>query len=422
MKRTIIWIAVAVVLLAAAYTVFQRVSRRAIRETASEAVPVLLAHPSRGAVERGISYSGTLEPREIVTLTPKTSGRIERISVKEGDTVKRGQVLVLMEGDVARLQLDQASSALQAAQAQYDKARKGARSGELDNARALLDQAEKDFGTAGENYDRSRRLFDEGTISKAGYEEADKKFSTARTQVDNARRSVRMMEEGATSEELALAAANVRAAKAQADLAQLQLDNTRITSPASGRVAKVFIDSGNMAGVSTPLLAIMADDSMIVKIAVPETHYGEFRRNEKKIPARVRLTALPSLGEIPGSISSIAAVIDPASRTFTVEVELSNPEGNLRAGMYANVWFTLEAASNALLVPAAALVTRGEKMGVFAVRSSSRPAAAFTPITIGVANEESVQVLSGLSESDAVVVEGNAFLEDGQAVAPREAP
>jgi HlyD family secretion protein len=413
MRRRILVIVVALVLAGlVGWSVWSRFGRQ---EAAAEpvAAPVAVQHPSRGAISRTLRYSGTLEPRAMVTVLSKVPGRIERILVSEGDTVRKGQLLVLMEDDVARLQAEQAAAALEAAQAQLEKAERGVRPEELANAQATLAAAEKDLADAETAFQRAERLYADGAITKTAREEAQAKLRAARTGVENARRSVQMMEQGAGSEEQRMAEAQLASARAQRDLAKLNLDNTRITAPIGGQVAKVPIDEGNLAGAATPLAVIVNEAVMVVKAAVPERHYGEFLAAGEAIDAAVVFAALPDRGALSGRLISISPTIDPASRTFTAEVEVNDPRGDLRSGMYASVTFRVARADDALLVPVAAICSRSGGRGVFVVDGG---VARFRVLETGIESGGSVQVTGGLTGSELVVVDGNAFLEDGQRV------
>jgi HlyD family secretion protein len=417
MKRRLITIAALAVLAALiGWSVWSRFGRR---EAAAEpvATPVAVRTPVRGPISRTLRYSGTLEPHAMVTVLSKVPGRIERILVSEGAPVRKGQLLVLMEDDVARLQAAQAAAALEAAQAQLEKAQRGVRPEELANAQATLAAAEKDLADADTAFQRAERLYADGAITKAAREDAQAKLRAARTGVENARRSVQMMEQGAGSEEQRMAEAALASAQAQSDLAKLNLDNTRVAAPIGGQVAKIPIDEGNLAGAATPLAVIVNETTMVVKAAVPERHYGEFLAAGERIEAEVVFAALADRGALPGRLISISPTIDPASRTFTAEVEVTDPRGDLRSGMYANVTFRVEHADDAMLVPAAALCSRSGVRGVFVVDGD---VARFHALKTGIEDGGMVQVLQGLAESDRVVVDGNTFLDDGQRVSVGE--
>ena len=417
MRRRLITITVLLALAGlVGWSVWSRFGRR---EAAAEpvAVPVAVQNPSRGTIDRTLRYAGTLEPRALVTVLSKVPGRVERILVAEGDPVRKGQLLALMEDDVAGLQAAQAAAAFEAAQAQLEKAERGVRPEELANAQATLADAEKDLADADTAVQRAERLYADGAITKAAREEAQAKLRAARTGVENARRSVQMMEQGAGSEEQRMAEAQLASARAQRDLAKLNLENTRVTAPIGGQVAKVFIDEGNLAGAATPLLVIVNETAMVVKAAVPERHYGEFLAAGEAIEAEAVFAALPHRGALAGRLISISPTIEAATRTFTAEVEVTDPEAELRSGMYASVTFQVERADDALLVPAAALCSRNGGRGVFVLEGD---VARFRALHTGIEAEGIVQVLEGLSDGDRVVVDGNAFLEDGQRVSVGE--
>lgn len=417
MKRRLVAIAVIVVLAGlVGWSVWSRLGRRPVA-AAPVAVPVSVQAAARGPIARTLRYAGTLEPRAMVTVLAKVPGRVERILVSEGDAVRAGRLLVLMEDDVARLQADQASASLATAQAQLEKARRGVRPEELASARATLESAEKDLADAETSGARVERLFAEGAIAASTREEAQGRLRAARTAVENARRGVQMMEQGAGSEEQRMAESQLAAAQAQYDLAKLNLDNTRISAPIGGDVARVLIDEGNLAGTATPLAVIVNEATMVVKAAVPERHYAEFLAGAEKIRTEAAFTALPARGALPGRLIAVSPTIDPSTRTFTAEVEVTDARTELRSGMYATVTFAVERAEDALLVPAAALGTRGGVRGVFVVDGG---AARFRALRTGIEDGESVQVLAGLAEGDLVVVDGNAFLEDGQRVSVGE--
>ena len=376
--------------------------------------PVIVGSAVRGDVEEVLRYPGTLVSSDTVTLVPKLAGRVEKIRVNEGDLVKAGSLLVVLEAEGAVLQVGQAQSAWNAALAQLRKAERGVRDAELESAQASLQQAEEDLAVAERNLDRSTRLYEAGAIAKSAFEEAENALSTARTQLENARRSVKMMEDGASTEELDMARANAEAAKAQYDLARLQLDYASVTAPVSGIIGKVHVEEGNMVGLGTPLVSIVQQDPIEVRVQIPEKHYGRF--SSGKGAARVVPIAYPDSDPFPGWVTSVAPVIDPASRTFGVSASIPNPDGLLKPGMYVNTEIVTGVADNLLMVPQTALVLRDEQPVIFLIRRMPQDVAVQVPVTPGHRGDGVVAVVGDVTEGDLIVFEGNAFLEDGQTV------
>ena len=386
-------------------------------------VPVRAQRPYRGRIVRSIRYSGHLVPNRSVTVLSKISGKIESVLVEKGNDIQSGRELVLIEDESLMLVLDQAYYAWQAAEAQYAKASKGLREQEIENARAIADKAEKDYQLAKDNYDRANRLYEKGAISKAGFEESEAALRAAQTGLENARRSLALMEEGASQEELAIARENARAMKAQYELARLQADYAVIRSPADGMVADILVDEGNMVSPTVPILVIVQDDPLLARIAVPERYYRELSgllRQEGDVWADIFPASFPDGQSFPGKIRRLDPLIDPVSRTFGVEVQVANPSALLRPGMYVNAEIDLEVRESALLVPASALLERDGREVVFLVSAEDTAAgsevAMIRDVVSGLSNGDSVEIVRGLSENDWVVVEGNAYLEDGQGV------
>jgi RND family efflux transporter MFP subunit len=331
--------------------------------------------------------------------------------------VTTGELLVQIDEQTPRLQLDQAHAAWQAAQAQYEKALRGPRVEELENARALYEKAEKDLLTAEQSFTRSEQLYNSGTIPKAQFEQAESTLRAARTELENAGRSLRMLEEGASAEEKRMARAQAEAAKASYELARVQLENTRIRAPGAAVVAKVLQDEGNIIGTSTPILVLVQDDRIQVEIELAEKYYGEIISSGESLEARIFPQAYPGTDAFQGRIFTVAPTINPGSRTFTVTLDIVDPLDLLRPGMYAEVELVLRRVSDALLIPVSALLDRGAQSFVFVAEGSGQDAIASARTVIsGLTSATEVQILSGIDPKERVIVEGNTFLEDGQPI------
>jgi RND family efflux transporter MFP subunit len=235
--------------------------------------------------------------------------------------------------------------------------------------------------------------------------------------MENAGRSLQMLEEGASPEEKRMAQAQAEAARASYELARIQLENTRIRAPAAAVVAKILQDEGNIVGTSTPILVLVQDDRIRVEIELAEKYYGELLRGGDSLRARVFPEAYPGTEAFPGRVSTIAPTINPGSRTFTVTVDIDDPMGLLRPGMFAEAELVLKRVPDALLVPLSAIVERDGKSLVFvAVGSGEDAEASARTVVPGLSNAAEAQILSGIDPGDPVVVEGNSFLEEGQPI------
>ena len=379
-------------------------------------IPVKAETPEYRVMERILTFTGNLKPKDTVTILSKIPGKIEKIYVKEEDTIRKGEVLAKIEDASVKLQMNQAYSAWKAAEAQYNKAKKGARKEEIENAQALVKQAKQNLKDAEENLSRLERLYKNGAIPKSQYEESESKYRNAKTSYQNAQRSLSLMEKGASPEELEMARSNMEAMKSQYELARLRVDYTRITSPISGKVATIYVDEGNTVGQTTPILTVISEKIIEASILVPEKYYGEIKEKKDSIVVKIRPSAYPASQPHTGSISSVDSVIDPLSRTFKVRIDIDNKNKDLLPGMFVEADFVMEHYDRALTVPTGALVNRNGKVGVFLIKYGKIPRAKFVNVKTGIREKGSVQILKGLSVSDTVIVDGNSFLESGQEV------
>ncbi|TVR62283.1 MAG: efflux RND transporter periplasmic adaptor subunit [Spirochaetaceae bacterium] len=380
------------------------------------ATPVVIGPPRIDTIERRLRYTGNLHADSTVTAVARIPGTVDAVRVRAGETVAAGDVVARIDDATVRLQMQQAAAAYAGARAQYQIARTGAREEELESARASLEQAEEDFATARANFERTERLFEAGTVARSRFEEAENALRSARTQLENARRSFRMMEQGARPEEVEMARANADAARNQYELAQLQLGYARVTAPIAGTVARVLVQEGNSVSAGTPLIAIVTDGVINATVAVPERHYGAVLTAGAAIEARIVPIAYADREPFPGRVTSVDTVIDGESRTFEVEIAIENPQGLLRPGMFVNATLILERRDDTLMVPSSAIVFRDGRRVVFIVDDSESAHASSVPVEIGTQDSGWVEVLSGITADDAIVIEGNAFLEDGQRV------
>jgi RND family efflux transporter MFP subunit len=142
----------------------------------------------------------------------------------------------------------------------------------------------------------------------------------------------------------------------------------------------------------------------------------DIRRITEGLPAMVEVDAYPG-EQFMGKVAHVAPVLDPATRTGQIEIEIANSSFRLKPGMYAKVSFTVDKKANALVIPTAALVDLGGNKGVFmASRSEQGQVANFKKIDIGIVNQTLAEVTSGLTEGETVVTTGAAALREGDRI------
>lgn len=210
------------------------------------------------------------------------------------------------------------------------------------------------------------------------------------------------------------AKARVETAKANLERAETLLRYGHITAPFPGIVTARAADPGAFVAAGGPLVTLSDFATARAQVALPEVDAALAKPGQ---PVKVSVEALPGK-TFDGTVSRIAYSLDEATRTMLVEADLPNPELVLRPGMYAMVKVGVERHADVLLMPMEALVM--EKANAFAfvaVEGKARK----TPIKVGFNDGAKVEVVSGLTSADAVILVGKMALADGAAVNVAEA-
>lgn len=340
-----------------------RAEVRLERATQSAAVPsVAVVHPKLGSASQDISLPGNTEPYIDTPIYARTTGYLRMWYFDIGAHVKQGQLLAVIETPELDQQLDQANAELRSAQANLQLAQ----------------------------------------ITAARWQHLLKTNSVSQQETDQAVSDLTAKRAIVASNE-----ANVRR------LQQLQ-SYERIYAPFDGVITQRNTDIGDLidAGQNTApkeLFHLAAISTLRVYIPVPEVYANAVRTGEK-----VTLTLDEYPGQqFTGTLVRNSDAIDPASRTLNVEVDVANPEGKLRPGAYVFVHLAVPPDRGSVTIPSNTLLFRSAGLQVGVVRNGH---VQLVPIAIGHDYGSSVEVVSGLKPSDAVIVNPSDSLDSGQAV------
>ncbi len=285
---------------------------------------------------------GEFEATE-VRVAGKIPARIEAIHVREGDTVRRGDLLVSLSSPEIEAKLVQAEAVHAAATAQREKADVGAREEEIRGARNLWLRAKAAADLADTTAARLQRLYRDGVVPEQRRDEAVANLDATREAAGAARAAYDMALSGARSEDRRSAAAMEDQAAGAVTEVQAYLDETSLIAPIDGDVSVVVSESGELAAAGYPILTILDLDDTWVSFNLREDRLGAIRMGRR---LRVRV---PALGdeEVELEVSYIAAQGDYATwratsaaggfdlKTFEVRARPVTPVAGLRPGMSA---------------------------------------------------------------------------------------
>lgn len=410
---------------------------------ANTVVSVEVVKPRAGGIERRCSQPGTLEPFHAADLYAKVSGYLIEQHVDIGHMVKKGDVLARLSVPEVDIQVKQDAADVTRAQAKVDQMIAAVNTSEADlgaaKAGVALAMAEgKSKGSFREyrekQRDRIRELVARKALDAKLADEQEDQYQAAfsaelaATEAVNAakqKEAVGMARIKQAQADLKYAQAEVAVAQAKHEKAQVMLDYTVIRSPYTGVVTKRnyhegdFVRSADAGGERMPLLAVEQTGVMRVVVQVPERD-GPFV--DVGDAAVVEVDALPgvvykTVGDTKVVISRLAASEDAHSRMMRVEVDVQNPNGKLRRGMYARVSLILQVgAPSAVRIPTSAIFGKIEN-GKATVRVVRDDTVSIVPVQLGADSGTEVEVLTGLTAADLVIVQANGPIENGTAVA-----
>jgi RND family efflux transporter MFP subunit len=338
----------------------------AVRDVAVQTVQPV-AVPDWGATV------GTVRALQSSQLASQIVANVVSIPAREGMRVRRGQVLVELDGAQARAAVQQASAAAAA-------------------SRQQIAAADADYGLAASTLKRYQALYEKKSVSPHELDQvqAQEKAAAARREMSQS------------------AQAQAEAALAQARAAE---GYTRIRAPFDGVVTAKYADVGTLATPGTPLLAVEDTRRFRLEVSVDESQIAGVKLGES-VPV-----ALDAFGNetMTGKVVEIVPAADPASRSFTVKVELP-VDARLRSGLFGRAQFS-QGQRQAILVPHTAIVERGQLQGVYVVGSDQ--IANLRYVTLGNAAGAQVEVLSGLQAGDRVVLEPGGRELDGRRIEAR---
>lgn len=309
---------------------------------------------------------GSVKARTSAVVSPRVPGSISVLKVREGDRVKKGQLLMQLDA-----QEQQAGAAV--ATAAIDEARRG------------LDEAQSRKKLAEATFERYHKLFNEQAISRQEFDVKQSEKEVAQQGVARAESRLKQAQEGA---------------KASATMS----DYTKIVAPIAGIVASKPADLGASVFPGQPLLTIEDDSNYQLELALPEARAAQIK------PGAVVQVTLDAVGSsLTARIAEIVPTADPLSRTFVAKINLT--QKGLKSGMFGRGAVQLAATVTTLTVPKKALQERGALTSLWVVDKDN--SVRLRIVKIGRQQGDRVEILAGLSEGERVVSAGTEKLSDG---------
>lgn len=289
-----------------------------------------------------ISASGTIESVN-VTISSKTSGTINKINFKEGDRVKKGDLLVEISHDLLDIQLRQSEAGVELANAQLKLLRSGARREDIKQSEELVKQARINMELAKQDKERAEELYRQDATTKKLYDDAMGRYDLTLTQLNSAKENLAKVKTIVRPEEIEQAQANLKKAVSMADLLKQNIEDCRVFAPSDGFVSKKFIEEGENAVTGGSLLRLSNLETVNLVIYIPETDLAKVKLGQN---AEIKIDAYKDkvyTGKVifisPEAEFTPKNIQTPDERTklvFAIKIEIPNPQFELKPGLPAD--------------------------------------------------------------------------------------
>lgn len=435
-----------------------------VEEVVEALTPVEVDSMSGKTITREVVYAGQVKPKETVNVTSKLSGQVESIYFDVGDTVNAGDTMFTIDKKDIQDQIKQLEASLnlsnasvvtaktglaqvdggqaQSSRLQLETAVKNAQIA-LDNAKISLENSEVSLNDVKARLDDTRKtykdtktLYDAGIVAKAdfdsielalvqlenaytqalnGYNQSVNANTQAQTQYDQAVDALKIYDEQITSDNKENAQNSVETALANRDTISVQLqvvrdslNDTVVKAPISGIITEKNIEKTNIVSAQSVPFTIVDMSSVTVDVNVSEKII-----NLISVGQNIDVV-IPTINsnKMVGVIKSITPAADNTS-TYPVKIEIQNTDGSIKPGMFAEIHFIENHKDNTMVVPRNTIIETDADTYVYIVEDNI---AHKVSVTTGIDNGEYIEILSGVSYGDSVIVNGQNYVEDGDSV------
>jgi multidrug efflux system membrane fusion protein len=339
-----------------------------------QAMPVPVTITEKKPLRIWTSYSGRMEAVDFVELRPQVGGRIDDIRFEEGQIVRKGEILLVIDPRPFKANIAEATAALEAAKSRYSLAEK-----ELKRAEDLIKT---------------------DALSKRVYDERQNAALVAKNVLDGA--------------------------QAMLEKARIDLDHAYMKAPISGRISRAEITAGNLVqpGAGAPVLAsIVSDQGIYADFEVDEPTYLNTIRTrvssqeeEKEIPVELALNGSDA-AIYKGHIKSFDNRINTSTGTIRARAYFENADGTLLPGMFVTVRLGSPAMDDVILLTEQAVGTDQDRKFVYVVDEDGK--VSYREVHLGASIEGKRVISSGLEEGEKVIIDGLVKMQPGMVVAPQ---
>jgi HlyD family secretion protein len=366
--------------------------------------PVEAYRAARSDLVQSVVASGRIATPQRVTVGAVITGRVTRIPVKEGSSVKQGDLLVELDDADERAAVEQARGAVAQAEAKVRQLRELG----LPSAEQSLIQAQANHIQARRQYERTVELKSKGFVSQAALDDALRNLNVAESQLKAAQ--LQVQSNRPKGSDYALAQTALAQARASLELAQAKLDQTAIRAPVDGTLIARSVEPGNVVQAGKELMVFAPAGETQVVVQIDEKNLAQLKLGQQALASA---DAFPR-ERFKAELVYINPGVDALRGAVEVKLRVANPPAYLRQDMTVSVDIEVARSPNTVVVPADAVRDAGgSRPWVLAVngwRTERRD------VRLGLRGHGRVEVLEGVADGDLVIPAGQQSVRAGQRV------
>lgn len=344
----------------------------------------------------GDTYKSTLEAYEQGIISSKISAKVTKVVVENGQYVNEGDTIAVLDDQDIQNSIKTATAQLEVNEKQVNSAEQ-----QLNSTQTSLEKLKINVDDAQRNYDREKALFDAGAVSQSELDASEKALNTSKADYNSGQANIEISKASIES-----AKASVEAQKVNIEKLQNDLNNVVIKAPISGVISEKNVNVGQIINQGAVLAKINDISYVFATIQVPQEKINDIEVGK---PAEVTLEDNNTVHN--GTLDSIDLSGDSTLRVFNCKIKMENSKKELLPGEYAKVNFSNTENNNKVItIPVSSLA--GSE-GDYYVFINDNGLASKVSVDIGDADENNVEITSGVKEGDEIICTNMSSLKDG---------
>src|SRR3989442_7166502 len=357
-------------------------------------VPVQVVPVEKTAIERTVVAEAILFPLQQSAITPKATAPVKTFFIKRGSRERQRQLLAVLENRDLAAAAQEPKGAYDQAQAAYETTTGASLPEEIRKATLDAQAAKQTLEAHQKVYDSRQELYQQGAMPSKELDQAGVELTNASNQYEISQKHLDALMAIGKQQELKSAAGQLESAKGKYLGAAAQLSYSEIRSPIDGVVTDRPLYPGEMAAAGTPLLTVMDIFQVIARGHIPQPEAALLNAGD-----HAKITVPGEDNPVEGKITVVSPALDPNSTTVEVWVQAKNPDQRLKPGTSVQVSMLAQTVPDALLIPAAGLLTAQDGTTSVMVVSADNHAHQ-KRVRVGIRQGDQVQIVEGLQAGE----------------------